>query len=649
MDNTGRKRVFITNILPSVDDGLYPAKTIINEPTLLSADIFADGHDELKACIQIKHADQKTWQDYPMQFFENDRWHYTFIPERLGMYQFKVQGWVDHFATWQRNLNKKYTAGQDISVELKIGIQLIEEATTRTKGKELSTMRDWTSQVTGVGDDTAAAMNIVMDHSLLPLLFKNRDKSFVTIHPTTYSLLVDRQKAKFSTWYEMFPRSASRIDGQHGTFNDVKELVPSIAHMGFDVLYLPPIHPIGEKNRKGKNNSLQPQPGEPGSPWAIGSKDGGHKSIHPQLGNIKDFKSLVAACKKQDMEIAMDIALQCAPDHPYVKLHPQWFKWRPDGTVQYAENPPKKYEDILPFNFETDDWEALWEELKSIFDYWIDLGVEIFRVDNPHTKSFAFWEWAITGIKREHPGVLFLAEAFTRPRIMEQLAKAGFSQSYSYFTWRIDRWEIEQYLTELTKTKEQYYFRPNFWPNTPDILPPHLTTGGENAHIIRLLLAATLSSNYGLYGPVYEYGLTEPMPGKEEYIHNEKYEIKSWDWERYSKIKDIMVRINKIRKENPALQDTNNIEFAEGENDNIIAYAKMDKATGNIIIVAVNLDPHNTHSGSIKIPLWKFGIHATHYAVTDLISGEQYHWNSEWNFVSLNPYEIPAHILKVQL
>jgi starch synthase (maltosyl-transferring) len=648
MDNTGRKRVFINNILPSVDNGLYPAKTIINQPTLLSADIFADGHDELKACIQIKHVDQKTWQDYPMQFFENDRWQYMFTPERLGVYQFKVQGWLDHFATWQRNINKKYAAGQDIAIELKIGIQLAEETIARSKGKEITAIKDWTSQVANAGDD-AAAMNIVLDHSLDSLLFKNRDKSTVTIHPTTYILQVDRQKAKFSTWYEMFPRSASQTEGQHGTFNDVKALIPSIANMGFDVLYLPPIHPIGEKNRKGKNNSLHAADDEPGSPWAIGSKDGGHKSVHPQLGSVKDFKSLVTACKKQDMEIAMDIALQCAPDHPYVKLHPQWFKWRPDGTVQYAENPPKKYEDILPFNFETEDWEALWIELKSIFDYWIDLGVEIFRVDNPHTKPFAFWEWAIKEIKQQHPQVLFLAEAFTRPRIMEQLAKAGFSQSYTYFTWRTERWELEQYLTEFTKTNERYYFRPNFWPNTPDILPPHLTAGGENAHIIRLLLAATLSSNYGLYGPVYEYGLTEPMPGKEEYIHNEKYEIKNWDWQRYSKIKDIMARINRIRKENPALQDTNNIEFAEGGNDQIIAYAKMDKVSGNIIIVAVNLDPFNAHSGSIKIPLWKFGINSTHYTVTDLISGEQYHWTSDWNYISLNPYEIPAHILKVEL
>lgn len=647
MDQTGRKRVIIANVLPSVDDGLYPAKAIVNEPLTLSADIFADGHDELRASVLIKHINEKTWKEYHLVFAENDSWRYIFTPEELGIYQFRIQGWMDHFATWQKNIDKKYKAGQDVAVELLIGAQIAEEAVARTKGKDKAQVQKWLDDLEQAEKDSAA-MAVALDHDVTTIINKCRDKNFVTLHPTIYNIQVDRRKAQFSTWYELFPRSASRVEGSHGTFNDVKALVPQIANMGFDVMYLPPIHPIGEKNRKGRNNSLKAKEGEPGSPWAIGSKEGGHKAIHAELGTLKDFKSLISECKKNGMEIAMDIALQCAPDHPYVKQHPGWFNWRPDGTVQYAENPPKKYEDILPFNFESEDWQGLWEELKSIFDYWIDKGVEIFRVDNPHTKAFPFWEWMIGEVKKEHPRVLFLAEAFTRPRVMEHLAKIGFSQSYTYFTWRHTKWEFQQYLTELTKTDLQYYFRPNFWPNTPDILPPHLTSGGENGHVLRLLLAATLSSNYGLYGPVYEYGLTEPMPGKEEYIDNEKYEIKNWDWERYSRIKEIMIRVNTIRKENPALQETNNIEFAETTSENILCYVKADHTRNNIIVVVVNLDPFNTHSATVKIPLYKFGYHHHHYTVRDVLNGEQYDWNSDWNYVSLNPYEMPAHILLIE-
>jgi starch synthase (maltosyl-transferring) len=648
MDHTGRKRVIISNVFPSIDDGLYPARAIVNEPLTISADIFADGHDELKASILVKHISEKTWTEHNLQFAENDSWRGAFTPEEMGLYQFRVQAWMDHFATWQRDLTKKFNAGQDVTVELQIGVQIAEETLARVKGKDKAAIQGWIAELDNAGPNMTFAMAVAHDETITALLNKCRDKNFVTLHPTTFNIQADRRKAQFSTWYELFPRSASPEPGVHGTFNDVKNLLPQIANMGFDVLYLPPIHPIGEKNRKGKNNSLHAKEGEPGSPWAIGNKSGGHKAIHKELGTLKDFKSLVSDAKKHDIDIAMDIAFQCAPDHPYVKQHPQWFKWRPDGTVQYAENPPKKYEDILPFNFETEDWQALWEELKSVIDYWIGTGVEIFRVDNPHTKAFAFWEWMIAEVKKENPQVLFLAEAFTRPRLMEHLAKIGFTQSYTYFTWRNTKLEFEQYLTELTKTNLQYYFRPNFWPNTPDILPPQLTSGGDNAHIMRLILAGTLSSNYGLYGPVYEYGLTEPIAGKEEYIDNEKYEIRHWDWERYSRIKEIMMRVNRIRKENPALQETSNIEFAETGNDQILCYVKADRTAGNIIIVVVNLDPFNTHSGAVKIPLYKLGFDHHSYRVRDLLGGEQYDWTSDWNYVSLNPNEIPAHILLIE-
>jgi starch synthase (maltosyl-transferring) len=420
--------------------------------------------------------------------------------------------------------------------------------------------------------------------------------------------------------------------------------------MGFDTLYFPPIHPIGEEKRKGKNNSLTAGREDPGSPWAIGNRLGGHKAIHPELGTLKDFQDLIAEARKLDIEIAMDIAYQCAPDHPYVKEHPQWFKWRPDGTVQYAENPPKKYEDILPFNFETEDWKNLWQELRSVIEYWIDKGVTVFRIDNPHTKSFAFWEWMIGEVRAKFPEVIFLAEAFTRPRIMERLAKAGFNQSYTYFTWRNTKKELEEYMTELTKTDMRYYFRPNFWPNTPDILPPEITFGGEVAHIRRLILAATLSSNYGLYGPVYEFGFTQPMHGKEEYIDNEKYELKHWDWNQYTRIKELITRVNRIRKQNTALQDTYNIEFAETTNEQIICYTKRDKRTGNLLVIAVNLDDHNTQSAQVKLPMEKIGLSWSEpYTVRDLLSGDKCKWQGEWNYVQLNPYEMPAHILRVEL
>jgi len=646
IDFPGKKRVVITNVMPIIEGGAYPAKGVVTDEFLITADVFTDGHDEVAAAVLLKHISDKTWTELPMTFTNNDRWHLSFYPEKTGRYQFQVQGWVDHFSTWRKGLVKKYDAGQDIDVELQIGAQIIEEAAARAGKKESSNLLKLAKKLTSSANEDAIL--VATNDELAEQIFTCRNEALVTRFPTIAEFEIEVKRASFSTWYELFPRSASAETGAHGTFKDVQKLLPRVAEMGFDTLYFPPIHPIGEQKRKGRNNSLTPTENDPGSPWAIGNRLGGHKDIHPQLGTLNDFQDLIAAARDLNIELAMDIAYQCAPDHPYVKEHPQWFKWRPDGTVQYAENPPKKYEDILPFNFETEDWENLWIELKSIIDFWIDKGINIFRIDNPHTKSFAFWEWMIGEVRKDHPQVIFLAEAFTRPRIMERLAKAGFNQSYTYFTWRNTAKEIETYMKELTKTEMRYYFRPNFWPNTPDILPPELTYGGETAHIRRLILAATLSSSYGLYGPVYEFGFTQPMAGKEEYIDNEKYEIKQWDWSANTRIKELITRVNTIRKENTALQNTYNIEFAKCTNEQIVCFVKTDKRTGNQLIVVVNMDNWNTQSGEVTLPVVEMGLPQEPYIVHDLLSSEKYRWQGAVNFVQLNPNEMPAHILLVE-
>lgn len=643
----GKKRVVITNVLPQVEGGEYRAKTAQQEDLIFSASIFGDGHDVLAAAILLKGEKEKQWKEIPLTLTVNDHWETTLRLDQIGIYQFQVMGWIDHFATWKKGLRKKFEAGQNVKVEFQIGAEMLRKAAEKAASKEKPTLLRWSDQLE-TEESGETGVNLAFDDKMGELMRKCRDKDLTTTYPQTFEIEVERKKAAYSTWYELFPRSASEEEGKHGTFKDVERLLPKIAEMGFDTLYFPPIHPIGEVNRKGKNNTLTPAEGDPGSPWAIGNRLGGHKAIHPELGTLEDFKNLINTANAAGIEIAMDIAYQCAPDHPYVKEHPQWFIWRPDGTVQYAENPPKKYEDILPFNFESEDWEGLWNELKSVIDYWVEQGINVFRIDNPHTKSLAFWEWMIAEVRKKNPQVLFLAEAFTRPRIMERLGKAGFNQSYTYFTWRITKAEIEEYLTELTKTDMRYYFRPNFWPNTPDILPPHLTYGGENAHVLRFILAATLSSNYGLYGPPYERAFTVPMPGKEEYIDNEKYQLWNWNWEEYTRIGEIITRVNKIRRENTALQTTWNIEFIPTTNDQIICYRKKDETTGNLIVTVVNLDPYNTQDCKIDLPLDKMGINPdAPFTAQDLLSDETYTWQGSWNYVKLNPYEMPAHIFAI--
>jgi len=463
-------------------------------------------------------------------------------------------------------------------------------------------------------------------------------------------LLADREKARFSAWYEIFPRSCSPEPGRHGTFKDLEGWLPYISSMGFDVLYLPPIHPIARSQRKGKNNVLAAGPGDPGSPWAIGGAEGGHKAIHPQLGTLEDFRRLIGRAKESGLEVALDLALQCSPDHPYVKEHPQWFRHRPDGCIQYAENPPKKYEDIYPFDFETKQWKALWEELKSIFLFWADQGVRIFRVDNPHTKPFDFWEWLIFEVRREHPDALFLSEAFTRPKIMMRLAKLGFTQSYTYFTWRSNRWELAEYFTELTKGPAREYFRPSVWPNTPDILTAYLQEGGPGAFRARLVLAATLSAGYGIYGPAFELCENKPLePGSEEYLNSEKYELKAWEIRQPDSLQGLITRVNRIRRENPALQRDDGLEFHPAGNDQLLCYSKRSRDGKNVLLMVVNLDPRRSQSGTLELRLESLGLDPSRpFTAEDLLSEASFKWQGPRNVVELDPARAPAHIFRIR-
>jgi len=648
MNEKLRKRVVIEEVTPQVEEGAYPIKRTPGQRVHVEADIFTDGHELVSASLLHRYSEESTWKEVRMNPLGNDRFGAYFTVEKTGTYFYTVKGWVNRYGSLCEDIQKKWEAGQDIEVDLKIGIKLIKEAQKRASGNEEKFLEKWITSLEKV-KESSKAFTLLTGEELKNLMDRYPDEHLITTFHKELQVVVERKKAHFSSWYELFPRSSASQPGKHGTFQDVIALVPDIAEMGFDVLYLPPVHPIGRTNRKGKNNSPEAKQSDPGSPWAIGSDEGGHKEVHPELGSINDLKDLVERAKDYGMEVALDLAFQCSPDHPYVKEHPRWFKWMPDGSVQYAENPPKKYEDVIPLNFDTEDWQALWEELRSIILFWIDKGINIFRVDNPHTKPFTFWEWIINEIKKEHPQVIFLSEAFTRPKVMYRLAKVGFSQSYTYFTWRNTKKEIEDYLNELTKTEVREFFRPNFWPNTPDILPEYLQHGGKPAFIVKLVIAATLSSNYGIYGPPFELCISEALPGKEEYMNSEKYEIKHWERKKNGNIRDLIARVNKIRKENPALQDTYNLRFCTAENDYIIFYLKTDYELSNIILVAVNVDPYNVQSCRVQVPIWELGIPPHQpYLVHDLLSDEKHIWEGEYGFVSLNPWVISASIFKLK-
>jgi starch synthase (maltosyl-transferring) len=644
----GRNRVIIEAVSPVVDGGRFPAKRTVGDLVHVEADIFTDGHDSIAAALLAHREGSDRWVEIPMAPLVNDRWTAAFRVGEVGRYGFKVQGWVDHFETWRLALLKRIKAESDAPVDYLIGADLIEQAAGRATGADAGWLRDRAS-VLRAGKEPKDLRIHATDPTLHEIVRRYPDKRFATESDRELAIVVDPVRARFSAWYEFFPRSTAAEPDRHGTFADCELRLPYVAEMGFNVVYLPPIHPIGRTFRKGPNNNPESQPGDEGSPWAIGSAEGGHKSIHPQLGTIDDFRHFVEKAGELDISIALDIAFQAAPDHPYVTEHESWFSKRPDGTIQYAENPPKKYQDIYPFDFESEDWAGMWEELKSVFLYWIGHGVSIFRVDNPHTKAFSFWEWLIGEIKRDHPQVLFLAEAFTRPKIMYRLAKLGFSQSYTYFPWRNAKGELTAYLTELTQTPVREFFRPNQWPNTPDILTEFLQIGGRAVFSIRFLLAATLGANYGIYGPAFE--LMEHTPvrrGSEEYLDSEKYQIRHWDLDRPDSLRPLMARVNQIRKENEALQNDWSLKFQFTENDQLICYTKESEDRSNLILTVVNLDPHHTQSGLVTLPLDELEIPADRgYEAEDLLTGERYLWHGPRNYVELNPARQPGHILKI--
>ncbi len=641
-------RVCIENITPQVDCGRFPAKRTIGESVAVEADIFTDGHDAAAATLFYRHESTSEWHTVAMTPLGNDRWQGRFNVQSLGRYLFTVAGWVDHLETWRHGLAKKYEAGLDIELDLRQGAVLARAVVERMRENEGRALTDWANGIADPVRDKEERVMLAQSEAIHQLARRRPDPHTVARHEPPIAVDVERERARYSTWYELFPRSAGRAPGKHGTFADVEALLPEISAMGFDVLYLPPIHPIGSTERKGPNNNPKSSPGDPGSPWAIGAAAGGHKAIHAELGTLEDFKRLAVKAGEMGIEIALDIAFQCTPDHPYVREHPEWFLKRPDGSIQYAENPPKKYQDIYPFWFETADWKGLWTELKSIFEYWIAQGVRIFRVDNPHTKSLAFWEWVIAEIRRTQPDVIFLAEAFTRPKVMYRLAKAGFTQSYNYFPWRNSKRELEAYFTELTTRPVCEFFRPNLWPNTPDILPEYLQFGGRPAFMVRLVLAATLGASYGIYGPAYE--LMEDRAreqGSEEYLDSEKYQMRAWDRDRPTSLKEFIARVNRIRRENAPLQSDHGLIFHAIDNDNVIAYSKTN-GTESVLVVA-NVDPHYVQAGWVTIDLRSLGLPSdTTFQMDDLLSGARYLWRGARNFVSLDPQHSPAHIFRVR-
>ncbi len=648
MDRRQRNRVVIENVRPSVDCGRFPIKRVAGQQVVVEADILADGHDELACALLFRRAGAHAWQSRPMTHLGNDVWRGAFLAEEVGEYEYAVSARVDAVATWQARLRKRLSLGQEVSAELLLGSQLLEEAAAEADGEDRDALLEQAQHVrTAATPEEASAL--ADDAGIAPLAAPHSRECVDTTLSPALKVSVDREKALFSAWYEMFPRSCSAVPGRHGTFADCEARLPYIAGLGFDVLYLPPIHPIGVTARKGRNNAETCREGDPGTPWAIGSAEGGHTSVHPQLGTLDDFRSLVRAAAGYGIEIALDLAFQCSPDHPYVNEHPLWFRRRPDGTVQYAENPPKKYQDLFPLDFENDDWRGLWDELSSVVRFWIEQGVRIFRVDNPHTKPFAFWEWLISSLKAEDPGLIFLSEAFTRPRLMHRLAKLGFTQSYTYFTWRRTKWELMEYLTELTHTESCEYLRPSFWPNTPDILMDYLQTGGRPAFEARLVLAATLSSNYGIYGPAFELCVNRPLAeGSEEYLDSEKYELKQWDVDSPNSIAALVSTVNRIRRESTALQQTNNLCFDHVDNPHLIAYSKWDEEGSDRVLVVVNMDPSHAQGGWLAQAPEPAGYQpGDEYTVRDLISGKEYRWSGLRNYVLLDPTEAVAHVFRM--
>jgi starch synthase (maltosyl-transferring) len=636
--------VAIEGVRPEIDGGRFAIKRTPGETVVVEATVFADGYDELACRLRHRHTGDAEWTEVAMVPLGNDRWRGEFIVTALGRHLYTVEGWVDHFLTWRRDLGARVSAKQDVGVEMLIGAALIDAAAQRASGDEAALLGDWARALRETPDPRVA-----LDEELAALAARHPDRSAARRHTTELAVDVDRERARFSAWYEVFPRSCAPEPGRHGTLRDCAAWLPDIAAMGFDVVYLPPIHPIGRTHRKGPNNVPVAGPGDVGSPWAIGAAEGGHTAVHPDLGTIEDFRFLVAEARALGMEIALDLAYQCSPDHPFVTDHPEWFRRRPDGTIQYAENPPKKYQDIFPFDFECGDQRGLWTALRAIIIYWLEQGVRIFRVDNPHTKALPYWEWVVADLRGRYPDVIFLAEAFTRPAMMHRLAKLGFNQSYTYFTWRNSKAELTDYFTELTQTDAVEYFRPNLWPNTPDILHEYLQAGGRPAFMVRAVLAATLGANWGVYGPAFELCEREPRePGSEEYLHSEKYEIRQRDARAPDSLRPLLARLNAIRRAEPALQQTRSLQFHHTDNPMLICYSKTAPGARPIVTVA-NLDPRFAQSGWITLDLEALGLPGdAPFEAHDLLHDQRYLWQGPRNFVVLTPGETPAHIMRLR-
>lgn len=652
------QRVAIERVQPELDGGRFPVKRIVGDVLTVEADIFADGHDKLGAALKYRAQEEQDWHEAPMAFVDNDRWAGSFPLVRNTRYLYTVEAWRDLFASWRVEISKKHDAGQRIELELYEGRMMIQRAAEAVHGPDAAALRDLCARLEERKDDQGWLLAVMLGEDVHALMARAGPRTNLSRYERELEVVVDRTAAAFASWYELFPRSQSDDPHRHGTFDDVIRKLPYVRDMGFDVLYFPPIHPIGRKNRKGRNNSLVAREGDPGSPYAIGAAEGGHTAIHPELGTLDDFRRMVAAAHEHGLEVALDFAIQCSPDHPWIKEHPEWFDWRPDGSIKYAENPPKKYEDIVNVHFYRDALPALWYELRDVILFWVDQGVKTFRVDNPHTKPYPFWEWMIREVQDRHPDVIFLSEAFTRPKVMRRLAKLGFTQSYSYFTWRNAKQELTEYLTELTRDEPAEHMRPNFFVNTPDINPTFLQTSGRPGFRIRAALAATLSPLWGVYSG-FELCEGTPVPGKEEYLDSEKYEIKAWDWDRPGNIREDVARLNRIRRENPAMWDFTNLEFHPAWNDHILVYSRMtgsfDPRTGrvvatpdNAILVAVNLDPHHAQGCHFEVPFWRFGLgdHAT-IAVEDLIAGHRFAWTGKIQHVWLDPHHNPYAVWRL--
>ena len=641
---SAERRIAIEGVQPELDGGRWPVKREVGDTLEVSADIFRDSSDLLGAALRYRVQGEQAWQEAPMTLLDNDRWGGSFLLETLGRYEYGVLAWTDDFATWRRDMLRRLEVGQDVHSEYLQGVKLIEEALARATPAQRAEIEPHLKGVLDAADPSEGS-RLATAGELSELLRPLADRSAQTRYDRVLEVVVDRVRARFAAWYELFPRSYGKA-GAHGTFRDVIGELPRIAGMGFDTLYLTPIHPIGRINRKGRNNALVAEPDDVGSPYGIGSDEGGHTAIHPELGSLGDFHALRDAAAGYGLEIALDIAIQAAPNHPWVKEHPGYFHILPDGHIKYAENPPKKYEDIYPINFYGAEAESLWLELEEMFEYWIDQGVLAYRIDNPHTKSLDFWAWLIPRLKARHPGVILLAEAFTRPKVMRRLAKVGFTQSYTYFTWRNNKAELTEYLTELSQSEMREYYRGSLWPNTHDILHEYLVHGGLPAFRIRLTLAATLSSVYGIYSG-YEVGDNEPHPGKEEYTNNEKYQLRQYDWNAPGNLTEYITRINAIRREHPALQEYDNLHFIETSSDQILAYTK--RSGDDTIVCVVTLDPQQVQEGWVRLPLWELGVsYESPYTVVDLLTGASYGWQGEWNYVRFDPHYQVAHVFELK-